>query len=268
MDSQSMAAQRIALADFIRAHRTRLTPAAAGLDGGARRRTPGLRREEVAQLSGISVTWYTWIEQARAVSMSPGVLSRLSETLRLSPAERAYMFELAGRHDPDSHSSAAPMDAPAALVAAIGGMAMPAYVLDRIWRARAWNGEAAALFVGWLDRPGDRNLLRYMFTSPHARALIQDWEVRARRLLAEFRLDYGKYWDDPEIAATVETLRRESALFAAFWDEQTVIGREGGTRSFIHPDLGAVCYEQITFNLSSRPEFKLVMLVDTAKKAV
>ncbi len=242
----------------------RLTPAAVGLDGGARRRTPGLRREEVAQLSGISATWYTWIEQARDVSMSPGVLARLSETLRLSPAERAYIFELAGKHDPDSYSAAAPMDAPGALVAAIGAITMPAYLLDRIWRARAWNDAAAGLFIGWLDRNGDRNLLRYMFTSPHARSLIGDWEVRARRLLAEFRLDYGKYWDDPEITELVETLRRESPLFGHFWGEQTVTGREGGLRSFTHPHLGKLCYEQIAFNLSSRPEFKLVMLVETA----
>src|SRR6185312_3722822 len=95
MDQDIASISRRALAEFVRAHRLRLTPAAAGLPAGTRRRTPGLRREEVAQLAGISVTWFTWIEQARDVSVSPGALARLAQTLHLSPAERAYLFELA-----------------------------------------------------------------------------------------------------------------------------------------------------------------------------
>jgi transcriptional regulator with XRE-family HTH domain len=257
---------RRALADFIRVHRLRLTPESAGLAAGGRRRTPGLRREEVAQLSGISATWYTWIEQAREVSVSPTALARLCTTLHLSPAERAYVFELAGKRDPALPPSAGTMDAPSALVAAVAAVTAPAYVLDRMWRARAWNPAAAELFVGWLDGDGwqnDRNLLRYMFLDPVARTLVVNWEERARRLLAEFRLEQGRHLDDTEMNALIADLTQRNDFFRTAWDEQIVVGREGGIRTFTHPARGLLCFEQVTFNLSSRPEFKLVMLVKT-----
>src|SRR5262245_908301 len=144
--------QRRALGAFVRAHRARLTPTALGLQAGARRRTPGLRREEVAQLCGMSATWYTWIEQGRDVAASPAALGRLAQVLQLSPAERVYLFELAGRRDP-ARAAPAAMDAPPALVASLAAIAHPAYVLDRTVTARAWNPAAARLFVGWLDGP-------------------------------------------------------------------------------------------------------------------
>ena len=255
-------ASRRALADFIRAHRLRLAPALVGLATGARRRTPGLRREEVAQLSGFSTTWYTWIEQGRDVSVSPAALARLCATLHLSPAERAYLFELAGKRDPALPEADGAMDAPPALVAAVNAIVGPAYLLDRMWRARAWNGAAADLFVGWLDDAAtNRNILRYMFLEPQARKLARGWEERARRLLAEFRLDQGRHLNDPEMAALVADLKRRSRFFAAAWDEQIVVGREGGPRSFSHPTRGLLYFEQLTFNLAIRPEFKLVILV-------
>jgi len=267
MDQDTASITRRALAEFVRAHRLRLTPAAAGLPAGPRRRTPGLRREEVAQLAGISATWYSWIEQARDVSVSPGALARLARTLHLSPAERAYLFELAGKRDPDLPHPADAMDAPPALVAAVKAVGSPAYLLDRLWRARAWNAPAAALFVGWLDAelPGDdRSLLRYMFLNQAARTLVVDWQDRARRLLAEFRLEQGRHLDDPEMTALVDELRAASPLARAAWDEQAVVEREGGARTFLHPARGPLAYEQVAFNLASRPEFKLVILVPRA----
>lgn len=262
-DETARHTSRRALADFVRAHRLRLTPASVGLAAGTRRRTPGLRREEVAQLTGISATWYTWIEQGREVSVSPMALARLSRTLHLSPAERAYLFELAGKRDPALPPPDGTMDAPPALVAAVNAIDAPAYLLDRMWRARAWNPAAAALFVGWLDDtgPADRNILRYMFLNPLARKLVQGWKERARRLLAEFRLDQGRHLDDPEMNVLIADLRRRSPFFAATWEEHIVVGREGGLRTFSHPLRGLLYFEQVTFNLSSRPEFKLVMLV-------
>jgi transcriptional regulator with XRE-family HTH domain len=267
MDPETASIPRRALAQFVRAHRLRLTPAAAGLPAGTRRRTPGLRREEVAQLAGISTTWYTWMEQARAVSVSPHALSRLAAALDLSPAERAYLFELADKRDPDLSHPVGEMDAPPALVAAVNAVATPAYLLDRLWRARTWNPPAAALFTGWLDvdAPGnDRSLLRYMFLNQAARALVVDWEDRARRLLAEFRLEQGRHLDDPDTAALVADLQARSPLVRAAWDEQAVVGREGGLRTFAHPTMGRLAFEQVAFNLSSRPELKLVILVQAA----
>lgn len=253
-------AQRRALGDFIRALRGRLTPSTFGIEAGSRRRTPGLRREEVAQLCGMSPTWYTWIEQGRDVSVSPAALARIARMLQLSPAERAYLFELAGKRDPSFRAGEDAMDAPPALVASIDAIALPAYLLDRAWNARAWNARAARLFVGWLDRPGDRNLLRYIFLDPAARSLICDWQDRAQRVLAEFRADYSRHLEDPQMRALIDELSQRNPLFARSWKAQIVIGREGGERTFNHPQDGFLRYDQITFNLANRPEFKLVLL--------
>ncbi len=255
--------QQEELGDFVRACRERLTPAAIGLAVGARRRTPGLRREEVAQLCGLSTTWYTWIEQGRDVSVSPAAFARLAAALRLSRAERAYLFELAGKRDPEPHEEQSEA-VPAAVLACLTSIAAPAYLLDRSWTARGWNAPAERLFAGWLDRPGDRNLLRFIFLRPEARALISDWETRARRVAAEFRAACSTHLDDPALSALIAELRRDSSAFAQFWDQHGVLGREGGARTFNHPKDGFLHYEQVSFDLAGRPDLKLTMLVPEA----
>lgn len=254
--------QRRLLAAFVRAHRERLTPAAAGLPNpGGRRRTPGLRREEAAQLSGISATWLTWIEQGREVSVSPQALGRLAETLRLTRAERAYLFELAGRRDP----AGAPdrEGAPASLAAAVARFGGAAYALDRGWNVCAWNAAAERLFADWLGG-GERNLLRFVFLAPAARRFIVDWEDRARRVLAEFRADFSRSLGDPQMGALQAELRAASPLFARWWDEQAVLAREGGLRRFNHPLDGPLAFEQFTFHPAERPDCKLVLLMAPA----
>lgn len=252
--------RRRELAEFLRARRARLTPAMAGIEAGPRRRVAGLRREEVAQLSGISPTWYSWIEQGRDVSLSLAALARLAAALRLSAAERAYLFDLAGKSRPDEAGE--PGDVPPAIAAAVDAISTPAYLLDRFWDARAWNGAAARLFVNWLDgAAGSRNLLRYVFLEPAARSLICDWEIRARRIAAEFRADVGTHLTDPAAETLIGELKERSPFFAQAWDERGVIGRAGGERRFDHPEDGPARYEQIGFNLASQPSFKLVVLV-------
>ena len=252
--------QRRALGDFLRARRERIEPATLNLPRGARRRTPGLRREEVAQLCGLSTTWYAWIEQGRDVSVSPMALARLAAGLRLGRAERDYLFELAQKRDPDKDGGEAD-DIPPAVLASVATIGAPAYVLDRIWTARGWNEAAERLFVGWLDRPGERNLLRFIFLEPAARSLICAWEDRARRVAAEFRAACGAHLDDPSLRGLVEELRRHSAEFARFWDQHGILGREGGERTFQHPADGFLRYEQVTFNLASQPDLKLTILI-------
>ncbi|HTI18493.1 MAG TPA: helix-turn-helix transcriptional regulator [Trinickia sp.] len=263
-----------ALGEFIRAHRERLTPLAVGLPPGPRRRTPGLRREEVAQLCGVSPTWYTWIEQGRPVSASADALARIAVALQLSRAERAYLFELAGERDPSEPSTDA-ADAPGALIATVDHLDTPAYVLDRQWSALAWNAPAAELFVGWLDggeRPAghpekacekarERNLLHFTFLEPLARRLIVDWETRARRLVAQFRADSIRHLNDAPMRALIDALAGESEEFARFWASQDVGVREGGTREFDHPRHGHVVYEQITLKPAHREDLLLVVLI-------
>lgn len=252
--------QRRAFGDFVRAHRESVTPAALGLPQGQRRRTPGLRREELAQLCGLSATWFTWIEQGRDVSVSPSALGRLANALRLKRAERSYLFDLAGKRDPDQDKPDTEKVS-AALLSCVEGFGSPAYLLDRYWNARAWNAHAERLFVGWLDAPGDRNLLRFTFLHPTAPTFICDWQSRARRIAAEFRAASGAHFDDPAFRALIAGLRQESETFARFWDEHGVVGREGGERTFDHPVDGFLRFEQVTFNLASQPDLKLTVLI-------
>jgi transcriptional regulator with XRE-family HTH domain len=251
--------QRRALGEFLRAHRERVAPETLGLAAGTRRRTPGLRREEAAQLCGLSATWYTWIEQGRDVSISPSTLARLARGLRMSRAERVYLFELAGKLDPD-WASDIPEDLPPPVLACVDAIDAPAYILDRYWTARCWNAKAKRLFAGWLNHDGAPNLLRFVFLCAEARTLICGWEERAHRVAAEFRAATTGHVDDPTLHRLVDELRRESADFARFWDAQAVLKRAGGERTFSHLGDGFLCYEQIFLTIANWPDFRLTML--------
>ena len=164
-----------ALGAFLRAQRERLTPAQAGLPSAPRRRTSGLRREELAQLSGISTTWYTWIEQGRDVSVSPLTLARLARALQLGTAEREYLFSLAQASDPESQDAA---DAAGpVLLASVQQLHCPGYLLDSIWNVISWNAPAQALFSGFLGTVPAPNLLNFMFLHPLCRdsPLFAQW---------------------------------------------------------------------------------------------
>ncbi|MCW5736069.1 MAG: helix-turn-helix domain-containing protein [Enhydrobacter sp.] len=249
----------VSLGAFLRAMRERQEPADHGLPRGSRRRTPGLRREEVAQLCGLSVTWCTWIEQGRDVSVSAQALARLARGLRLSRAERSYLFELAGKHDPDRWGSVdQPSDAMLACVDAING---PAYVLDRNWTALRWNARASRLFAGWLDAGGERNLLRYVFLRRQSRSLIVDWDSRAHRVVAEFRAATTGRVGDPELRSLVDELSVKSADFSRLWSAHGVLAREGGERTFRHPVDGVLHYRQVSMSFAGWPDYRLTMLL-------
>ena len=251
---------RALLGAFIRAHRERL-PLPAKVVG--RRRTPGWRREELAEATGVGVTWITWLEQGRDVSASPAALARLADALLLNPAERASLFDLAGRRDPVEPADVQ-MDVPAHVLALPGLVQVPAYLLDHLWTARAWNAAATALFTGWLDEGRDRNLLRFVFLSAEARTLIADWPERAQRLVAEFRADFSRRPRDAAMQALIDGLSDSSPLFVKLWREQTVLHREGGERGFQADDGSIRRYQQTTLLVASQTECKLVCLAPVA----
>jgi transcriptional regulator with XRE-family HTH domain len=254
------AERRRLLGQFVRAHREATKPDAHA----SRRRTPGLRREELAARAGIGTTWCAWIEQGREVKASAEALARLAGALALTRAERTYLFELAGRRDPDAPFSAPAGEAPASVRRLVESLPQPAYGLDRAWNACCWNEAAAQLFAGWLGEGSQKNLLRYVFVEPTARSLIADWEERSHRLIAEFRADYGRSLGDPRTNAVIDALREESPVFARAWSGQSVIGREGGLRRFHHPEQGPLCFDQHTFSPAERPDYKLVVLTPVA----
>jgi transcriptional regulator with XRE-family HTH domain len=254
------------LGEFIRAHRERIKPEELGFPAGGRRRTPGLRREELAQVCGVSPTWLTWLEQGRPISPSPKTLARLADVMRLTPAERAYLFQLSERLDPRHEESRA--DANEEFASLVQAIKTPAYILDRQWDAIAWNRPARELLIGWLEgSPGKLprpNLLRFMFLEPGARSLTADWPQRTARLVAEFRADCGKHVDLPPISDLVSELSRSSEEFRGLWKKQDVVNREGGLRRFEHPERGALTFEQITLHPATRRDLKLVVLLPSA----
>jgi transcriptional regulator with XRE-family HTH domain len=253
------------LGEFLRSRRARLAPHDVGLPPGQRRRAAGLRREEVAQLCGLSVTWYTWIEQGRDISISAAALDRISAALRLGGEERAYLHSLAD-NPRTLQENAEPENLPDGLQQLLDHQReLPAYVLGRFWDILGWNRAAAGLFGNFAAWPrNERNLLRYTFCNPAARRLIVDWDVRARRLVAEFRADCGPYLKDPFLMRFVARLEADSPEFMRLWRMRDVVARAGGTRRFRHPVRGPIEVAQMTFRPANRPDIKLVIHLPAA----
>ena len=258
-----MDTRRQELAEFLQAMRQRGTPEAFGFPSGARRRTQGLRREEVAQLAGISATWYTWIEQAREVNVSAEALDRLASALKLSKSERGYLFDMADRRDPQGQQTEEDT-APEILIGMLNGMQLPAYIMGRTWDILAWNTPASTLFIGLLDidwAAGQRpNLLRFVFNHPAARQFVVNWEMRARRLVAEFRADCRARLEEPEVKQLVTELSTASPEFSQFWKQHDVLERQGGQREFMHPSDGLIHFQQVTLRPVEQEQLKLVLL--------
>lgn len=248
------------LADFLKSLRERCKPSAFGFPEGQRRRTAGLRREEVAQLAGISPTWYTWIEQGRKVQMSTDVLDRLAIALRMERSQRVYLFELAGKRDPYTSGNQHGIDPEILqkLVATING---PAYVLGRHWDVLAWNAAAKILFYDWLGVETNTNLMRYVFLNSRAKEIVCDWENRARRLVAEFRADCSAHLEDLDLNRLIQELSQNSVEFARYWKQHDVLERQGGSREFNHPEQGLLTFQQMTLQLVDQEQLKLVLLL-------
>ncbi|MFM9834511.1 MAG: helix-turn-helix transcriptional regulator [Methylophilaceae bacterium] len=258
-----MDTRRKELAEFLQAIRQRGTPEEFGFPAGVRRRTQGLRREEVAQLTGISATWYTWIEQGREVNVSADALDRLAIALKLSRSERTYLFDMADRRDPLANKSETDT-APETLINMLQSIHLPAYIMGRTWNLLAWNKPASDLFTGWLNhiKPEEPhpNLLRLVFLNPNAKQFVVNWEMRARRLVAEFRADSRSRLKEPELKRLVSELSQASAEFEHFWKQHDVLERQGGLREFNHPEQGLISYQQVTLRPVEQEQLKLVLL--------
>lgn len=228
--------RRTELGAFLRARRSQLDRAAVGLPEAGRRRITGLRREEVATLSAVSVTWYTWLEQGRDVNPSRQVLDALATTLRLSNTEHDYLLSLVGYTPAVATPRPAP-DAPAhvqRLMAHLQGM--PAYAIASDWSICGWNQAYKALYPNVARVPAqDRNLLWLVFTDPFVRRLLPDWEITSSHFLAEFRAEVGTRLGDPDCAALIQRLNTHSSEFAAGWSAHSVEGFASRRRAFLTP---------------------------------
>jgi transcriptional regulator with XRE-family HTH domain len=254
------APRRAELADFLRNRRAALKPEDVGLPGGGRRRTPGLRREEVAQLAGVGTTWYTWLEQGREVRASLSVLDALAEALELTQAERAHLVML-GRGEDVALPEPPKEEIPPTLQRLIENLGIgPAFILGRRWDFLAWNPAYAAVFRDPADMPeGRRNLIWSIFTDPARRKLMTDWEESARNAVARFRADSARHVGDPHFEELIEALREANLEFRQWWGRHEVARSGIGRKVLRHPKVGKLAFEHAVFKLEERLEQRLVL---------
>jgi len=253
--------RRQELSDFLRNRRGRIVPADVGLPATNRRRTPGLRREEVAQLAGMSATWYTWLEQKRPIGVSSGVLDNLARVLLLNPAERVQLFQLALRQ-PVLDSTSKPETVSPLIRRLVDQLSpIPALVLGRRWDILAWNLAARAFFLDFERVPAnERNMLWLLFTSAALRSLVADWRERAQDTLARFRADYGRYAGDAHFVQLVERLMSVSPEFAEWWPRYDIQPMSEGRREYDHPMGGRMIVEHATLLVGDNPELGLLVM--------
>jgi len=248
------------LGTYLKDRRAKLDPAALGLPT-TRRRTPGLRREEVAQRAHVSATWYTWLEQGRGGAPSPEVLERIARALMLTDVEREHLFMLALGRPPEVHYRATEGVTPRLQRVLDSLDISPAYVKTATWDVIAWNRAASVVLTdyGALD-PGRRNILRLVFCDPHVRAKQPDWEGVARFVVAAFRADAVRAGAGSSIQALVDELCERSPEFAVMWDDHDVRSQYGESAKCVrHPDGGLIALEYSTFAVDGRADLDLVI---------
>lgn len=253
----SLANPKRELGDFLRARRARLTPESVGLVRHRRRRTPGLRREEVAELAGIGVDWYIRLEQGRPVTPSVSTIDALARALALTEAEHQHLRALAGGGGPKPFL---PETASPALLNLIESLAQPAYIVGRRRDLLAWNASAADLLGFDTLAPGDRNILVAMLTYPVSRKLFGDgWAGEAQRMVAQFRATNDLWAGDPAFVDLKQRLREGCAEFDGWWERHD-IGRGGsGRKTLHHPTRGLVVFQHTSFQANDDPALKLVI---------
>lgn len=248
------------LGSFLRTRRARLAPEDVGLRRGGRRKTPGLRRAEVAHLVGVSVDWYTWLEQGRPIRPSTQVLERLVQTLRLDANERSHLFFLAQQQPPPALLQETERVSPALQRFLDQFGARPAFVSGRRWDILAWNDAGCAIFGDYRQRSGrERNTIWNVFTNPLSRQFIADWEDDARQLLAQFRSSSARYPGDTQLAELIEDLQLHSPEFRAWWPDHELRSGQEGRKALNHPQLGRLSFERLTFQVFDAPDLKVTV---------
>ncbi|QVQ25946.1 helix-turn-helix transcriptional regulator [Achromobacter deleyi] len=257
--SQRLDRTRADLSEFLRLRRERLSPADLGLPAGGRRRTPGLRREEVAALAGVGLAWYTWFEQGRNISVSATFLENLARVLRLDAAERRHLYLLAHQRPP-AEPGRTWCTVPAQVRRLMDDLpARPAYILNLRWDVVVWNAAADQVFNFSAQAPGRRNLLWMLFVDPATRQLFVDWAAQAPAMLSTFRRDFASAAGVSDIAELVDELESVSPDFKAWWREHDVHGACMGLRSLHVESLGDIAFEHSTLSVDESRHLRLVV---------
>lgn len=223
------------------------------------RRTPGLRREEVAVLAGVGVSWYTWLEQGREINVSAGVLDALARVLRLDPAEREHLYLLAGLNPPQP-GRASPVGhrevSPGFQRVIDGWLPRPSYIIDRHWNLVAVNRAARMVFGYGED---DHNCLVTFFTNARYSAAICQWEDAARAIVGQFRADAARYPEDPEFSRLAADMCAVSPAFAGVWAEHPVGSATQGIKALAHPEAGELTFDYTSLPVPDMPGHRLLL---------
>jgi transcriptional regulator with XRE-family HTH domain len=247
------------LGAYLRDRRARMDPAAFGLPPG-RRRTPGLRREEVAQRANISATWYTWLEQGRGGAASADVLDRLAKALMLTDVEREHLFLLGLGRPPEVRYQPTEGVSPRLQRVLDALSPTPAMIKNPMWDVVAWNEAAAATLTDYaVLPPRERNILRMMFSSRRVRAAQADWESVARFVVGGFRADTVRAGASAQVAGFVEEMIALSPDFERMWRDNDVRGHGDGLKRIHHPDFGAIDLEMSVFAVDGRPDLSMLV---------
>jgi transcriptional regulator with XRE-family HTH domain len=247
------------LGKYLKDRRSRLDPAAFGFSVG-RRRTPGLRREEVAQRSHISATWYTWLEQGRGGAPSADVLNRIANGLMLTEPEREHLFMLGLGRPPEVRYKAAEGVTPRLQRLLDAFETSPAMIKTATWDVIAWNKAAMVVLTDYSALPPEQcNILRTIFTNPAVRAAQHDWESVARFVVGAFRADAARAGAVSEVAELVDELCRVSPEFEALWKENDVHAYGEGQKRLNHPILGPLTIEYSSFAVDGRPDLGMIV---------
>jgi len=247
------------LGTYLKDRRSRLDPAAFGFTGG-RRRTPGLRREEVAQRANISPTWYTWLEQGRGGAPSADVLNRIASGLMLTEPEREHLFILGLGHPPEVRYKAVDGVTPRLQRVLEAMEVSPAIVKTALWDVVAWNRAAAAVLTDYgALPPAERNILRLIFSNSRVRAAQEDWQSVARFVVGAFRADAARAGAAAEIGQFVEELSRLSPEFEALWLANDVNAYGEGVKRLHHAELGLLELEFSAFSVDGRPDLGMIV---------
>lgn len=248
------------LANFLKTRRARLTPAQVGLPKGSRRRTPGLRREEVAQLANVSVTWYTFLEQGRDIRVSAQVLESVAQALQLTSDERTHLFMLA-MQQPPSETFLQKRSVNFALQHLIDQLeCCPAFIISYQFDVLAWNQATCLLFGDFAVMPArERNRMWDFFTNPECRRMLVDWEEHAQVMLAWFRNTCGRYLGDVKLTELAEDLQRVSPEFRQGWLQHEVQRKNIGLKVYKHPTVGFLEFEYTLLQVTETPELSLMV---------
>ncbi len=249
----------VGLGGFLRDRRARLVPPVDGPSPPSRRRTPGLRREEVAARAGVSITWYTWLEQGRGGPPSEEVIERLARALELDRTDREMLYLLAQQRPPPVDCGGASPSVPSTVQAVLDALTVPAFVKTAAWDIVAWNQPMTALNDFGKLPVRDRNVLRRTFLDPAMKTHTPDWEASARAAVAIFRMDVARTGGSPEAAALEAELCAASEDFRRMWADNEVRAAGMSSKRVVHPLVGALGLTSSAFSVEGAEGLSLVV---------